>query len=52
MKRKYEIFQDKCYFDMWCVRDVSDRDFNSRTSWHFDLKRDADKFLKLLNKGK
>ena len=51
MKRKYEIFKDISYYDMWCVRDVSDRDFNSRTSWHFDLEDEAKEFLRLLNKA-
>lgn len=52
MKRKYQLFKDLCYYDMFCVRDISDRDFNSNTSWHFNLKKDAEKFLELLNKAK
>ena len=46
-KRQYELFNDPSYYDMWCVRDKSDRDYNSRTSWHFALKEDAEKLLEL-----
>lgn len=52
MKRKYEIFDDRAYYDMWCVRDVSDKDFNSRASWHFVFEGDAKKLMELLNKAK
>ena len=48
---KFEMFKDEFYYDMWCVRDISNRYFNSRTSWHFTTKDKADKFLKLLNKA-
>lgn len=52
MIREYEIFQDASYYDMWCVRDISDKKFNSRTSWHFILKEDAEQFLKLIREAK
>lgn len=48
MKREYELFNDACYYDMWCVRLKSDRDFNSVTSWHFVHKSDALELLRLL----
>lgn len=28
-----EVFNDPCYFDMWCVRCTEDRDFNA--TMHF-----------------
>ena len=49
--RVYEMFEDKSYYDMWCVRDKSDKDFNSITSWHFALKKDAYDLLMLLTKA-
>ena len=51
-KRTYKMFLDESYFGMWCVRDILDRDFNSRTSWHFASKEDAENLLNLLNKAK
>ena len=51
-KRTYEMFSDNSYFDMWCVREKFDKDFNSRTSWHFVNKKDAYDFLMLLTKAK
>jgi len=50
--RTYEMFEDESYYGMWCVRDKADRDFNSRTSWHFTHKKDAYDFLMLLTKAK
>lgn len=52
MKRVYEIFVDTSYYDMWCVRDVSDKDFNSKTSWHFSTKEEAEQYCKLINEAK
>ena len=51
MKREYEIFNDSSYYGMWCVRDTEDKDFDSRTSWHFVDKKDAEQLLDLLNKA-
>lgn len=50
-KRTYELFIDDSYYGMWCVRDTDDKDFNSRTSWHFANKDDACNLLTLLNKA-
>ena len=52
MKRTYEMFKDESYYDMWCVRNKDDRDFNSITNWHFVHKKDAYDLLMLLNKAK
>ena len=50
--RKYEMFSDASYYDMWCVRLTSDRSFNSVTSWHFEHLEDAEQLLKLLEMAK
>lgn len=52
MKREYEIFKDESYYDMWCVRDITDKDFNSRTSWHFDSHSQAFMFFNLIKEAK
>ena len=51
-KREYEMFLDDNYYGLRCVRDKSDRGFNSRTSRHFIKKEDALKFLELLYEAK
>lgn len=50
--RHYELFKDPNYYDLYCVRDKEDITFNSRTSWHFQSKDDAEQFLNLLTKVK
>ena len=45
---KIEIFRDTAYYDMWCVRDKTDKRFDSPTSFHFALKKDAEEFKRLL----
>lgn len=49
---KYEIFEDFSYYNMWVVRPVGDRDFNSPRLFHFALKKDADKFKDLIEQAK
>jgi hypothetical protein len=48
---KWEVFLDESYYDMWCVRPVGDRDFESPQSFHFALKEDAEKFKALAEKA-
>ena len=48
--REYEMFIDKSYYHMYCVRDKSNKDFDS--SWHLIDKKDAEELLRLLNKAK
>lgn len=48
----YEMFHDKCYYWLWCVRNKNDRRFHSPMSFHFDKKEDAEKFLELISKAK
>lgn len=45
----WEMFLDLSYFDLWCVRPVGDRDFNSPNSHHFVKRGDAQKFLNEMN---
>lgn len=47
-KRKWEMFSDVSYYDMWCVRLVGDNNFNSTTSFHFMKYEDASTFFELL----
>ena len=49
--REWEVFTDLCYFDCICVRLVSDRDFNSNTSFHFDTDTQAQQFIELLKQA-
>jgi hypothetical protein len=48
MKPEYELFLDRCYYDMWCVRSKDDRRFESPMSFHFMVKEDAETFKRLL----
>lgn len=45
---KYEMFLDMSYYDMWCVRCLSDRRFDSPLSFHFMKKEDAEEFKRLI----
>ena len=45
------MFFDDCYFDLWAVRPVGDRDFNSPQLFHFEKKEDAKEFLKIVEKS-
>lgn len=45
---KYEIFCDISYYHMWCVRSTADIRFNSPTSFHFNLQKDAVEFKRLI----
>lgn len=45
---EWEMFQDPAYFDMWAVRPVGDRDFNSPRLFHFANEDQARRFLSLL----
>lgn len=37
----WEFFMDKSYYDMWAVRPVGDRDFNSPRLFHFATREEA-----------
>ena len=50
-KENIELFRDHSYYDRWCVRNKEDRDFNSVSSFHFDLKKEALAFIRLLKKA-
>lgn len=49
-KTKWEMFNDQSYYDMWAVRPIGDKDFNSPRLFHFDLEIEAIKFMDLLSK--
>ena len=49
--REWEMFTDPSYFDCICVRLVSDRDFNSNTSFHFNTYGKAQQFIELLKQA-
>jgi hypothetical protein len=49
--REWELFCDRSYYDLYCVRWAKDRLFNSHTSFHFEDREDALKFLRLLEKA-
>jgi hypothetical protein len=48
----YEIFIDRWYYDMWCVRNTDDKRFESPTSFHFVKESDAREFLRLITLAK
>lgn len=41
---KWELFFDRAYFDMWAVRPINDKKFNSPRLFHFSSKEDAEDF--------
>lgn len=47
----YEMFLDEAYYDMWCVRNLNDKRFDSPTSFHFNTKAEAQTFLNLIEKA-
>lgn len=51
MKREREIFCDLAYYNMWCVREIHDRKFDSVTSFHFVTKEKAEQFLTLIKEA-
>jgi hypothetical protein len=38
---KWEMFQDGAFHDLWAVRPVKDRDFNSPRLFHFMYEEEA-----------
>lgn len=46
---KWEMFCDPSYYDMWAVRPIGDRDFNSDKLFHFLNKVEAERLLNYLN---
>jgi hypothetical protein len=48
MKREWEMFCDLSYYDMWCVREIHDKRFDSPTSFHFSTKVAAEAFFILI----
>lgn len=50
-KTVWEMYSDINYFDMWAVRDSSDRSFNSPRLFHFAKHEDAAAFRALAEKS-
>ena len=48
---KWEIFNDDSYYNMWAVRPVGDKDFNSPRLFYFAKKVDAEAFKELAEKA-
>lgn len=49
--REWELFEDMAYFNLYCVRPVGEREFNSASSFHFVLLEEAEDFIELLAKS-
>lgn len=47
MSRAWELFCDPGYYDMWAVRPVGDKDFNSPQLFHFATSAEAEAFKAL-----
>lgn len=45
--RKWEIFFDHGYYDLWAVRPVGDKSFSSELLFHFNRREDAEAFKAL-----
>jgi len=50
-KVEWEVFLDRSYYDMWAVRPVGDKEFDSPRLFHFDSEVDSRDFLRLVNKA-
>ena len=48
---KWEMFMDSSNYDMWAVRPVKDKSFNSPRLFHFVEKQDAENFKELIEKS-
>ncbi len=46
--REWESFPDRGYYDMHCVRVVTDRTLNAPMSFHFTTLREAKRFIELV----
>ncbi len=46
---EWETFHDVSYYDLWAVRPIGDKDFNSPRLFHLNLKNEAEKLQEYLN---
>ncbi len=44
----WEMYHDPAYYDMWAVRDINDKSFNSPRLFHFVTEEEAYTFLHLI----
>ena len=49
MKVKWEFYQDPSYFDMWAVRPIGDKDFDSPRLFHVKTREIAITLTGILN---
>lgn len=47
-KREWEMFVDRSYYDMTCVRVVGETNLNSALAFHFDTWKIAEQFAELI----
>lgn len=50
-RTKWELFSDSSYYDMFAVRPVGDKDFDSPRLFHFGNMDDAKRFKELVEKA-
>lgn len=48
----YELFNDESYYNLFCVRNINDKRFESSTSFHFEKYEDAVEFKRLIEIAK
>lgn len=46
--RKWEMFSDPAYFDLYCVKPVDEKAFNSDKVFHFNTVQEATEFIRLI----
>lgn len=51
-QRDWELFSDESYYGLYCVRCLTDKSFNSETSFHFMHLADAEEFKRLVTLAK
>jgi hypothetical protein len=49
MNKKWEYFQDPSYYDMYAVRPIGDKEFNSKLLFHVTNESEASRLAELLN---
>ncbi len=50
--REWELFLDIGYYDLYCVRVVGERDFDSQLSFHFETEEKAIQFAELVSESR
>ena len=50
--REWELFCDASYYDLFCIKPIHIKKFNSELSFHFMHQADAEKFFELIIKAR